>query len=79
MSMIKKVFGGLDLTWPKLIATAIIAGVFTAAMAIIPQLRYTSFNALTVTFEVWVMIGIIIKDLGRLTRPVNLSTTVLHY
>ena len=56
----KKLFGGIDLTWPKLIVTAIIAGLFTAAMAIIPVLHYTSFHAITVTFEVWILFGILI-------------------
>ena len=53
-------FGGIDLTWPKLIVAAVIAGVFTAVIALIPALRYTSFNAITVTFEVWILFGIII-------------------
>ena len=57
---IKKLFGGIDLTWPKLIIAAVIAGAFTAAMAIIPGLHYTSFNAITVTFEVWILFGILI-------------------
>ena len=57
---IKNLFGGIDLTWPKLIIAAVIAGVFTAAMAIIPALHYTSFNAITVTFEAWILFGIII-------------------
>ncbi len=58
--LVKKLFGGIDLTWPKLIIAAVIAGVFTAAMAILPAVRYTSFHAITVTFEVWVLFGIII-------------------
>ena len=56
----KKLFGGIDLTWKKLIIFSIISGVFTALMAIIPQLRYTSFISITTTFEVWVLFGIII-------------------
>ena len=56
----KKLFGGINLTWTKLIVAAIIAGVFTAAMAIIPAVQYTSFNAITVTFEVWILFGILI-------------------
>lgn len=56
----RKLFGGIDLTWKKLIVFAIIAGVYTALMAIIPGVRYTSFNTITVTFEVWVFFGIII-------------------
>lgn len=58
--MIKKLFGGIDLTWPKLIIAAVIAGVITAVITIIPELHYTSFHAVTETFEVWILFGIII-------------------
>ena len=60
MKNIKKLFGKIDLTWKKLIIFAIIAGVYTALIAIIPQLHYTSFNTITVSFEVWILFGIII-------------------
>ena len=56
----KKLFGSVNLTWGKLIIFAIIAGVFTAAMAMIPGVKDTSFSDLTVTFEVWVLFGIFI-------------------
>ena len=57
---LKKLFGGINLTWPKLIISAIVAGILTAVIAMIPGLRYTSFNAITVTLEVWILFGIII-------------------
>jgi len=57
---LRKLFGGIDLTWPKLIISAVIAGVITAVIAIIPALRYTSFHAVTTTFEVWILCGILI-------------------
>lgn len=57
---IKKLFGGINLTWPKLIIAAVAAGVLTAAIAIIPIFRYTSFSAITVTFEVWILFGVLI-------------------
>lgn len=60
MKAIKKLFGGINLTWPKLIIAAVAAGVFTAAMAIIPIFQNTSFTAITVTFEVWILFGILI-------------------
>ena len=56
----KKMFGGINLTWPKLIAMAIIAGVYTAIMAMLPIANDTSFSDLTVTFEVWIFLGIFI-------------------
>ena len=56
----KKLFGGLNLTWPKLIIFSIIAAVYTALIAIIPIFRYTSFETIVATFEVWIFFGIFI-------------------
>ena len=56
----KKIFGGINLTWPKLIIIAIIAGIYTAIMAMLPIVKDTSFSDLTVTFEVWIFFGIFI-------------------
>ena len=58
--MNKKIFDGIELTWPKLIIGAIIAGIITAVIAIVPYFRSTSFDAITVTFEVWILFGIFI-------------------
>ena len=60
MEKIKKLFGGIDLSWKKIIIFAILAGIYTALMAIIPQVKHTSFNTITTTLEVWIFIGIFI-------------------
>ena len=60
MEKFKKVFGGLNLTWAKVIIFAIIAGIYTAVMAMLPIVKDTSFSDLTVTFEVWILCGIFI-------------------
>ena len=60
LKAIKKLFGGISLTWPKLIIWAIVSGAFTAAMAIVPIFQNTSFITITATFEVWVLFGILI-------------------
>lgn len=60
MKTIKKLFGEIDLTWKKVIVFAILAGVYTAIMAILPVVQNTSFSDITVTFEVWILFGIII-------------------
>ncbi|MCQ2530758.1 MAG: hypothetical protein MJ086_05820 [Lachnospiraceae bacterium] len=60
MNKIKKLFGEINLTWKKVILFALIAGVFTAAMALIPTLEYTSFHTIVVSFEVWILFGIFI-------------------
>ena len=56
----KKLFGGINLTWKKVIISAVIIGIYTALVAIIPGLKYTSFNTIAVSFEVWILFGIII-------------------
>lgn len=60
MKKIKKLFGSVELNWKRVIIAAIIAGIYTALMCIIPQVKYTSLNTITVSFEVWIFIGIII-------------------
>ena len=56
----KKMFGGINLTWKKLIIVAIIVGIYTGIMAMLPIVKDTSFSDLTVTFEVWIFFGIFI-------------------
>ncbi len=56
----RKLFGELNLTWPKVIIFAIIAGLYTGFMAYLPQARDTSFADISITFEWWVLFGTII-------------------
>ena len=56
----KNLFGEIDLTWKKLIIFAIIAGVYTAVMAILPITADTSFRDIAVYLEWWILFGIII-------------------
>ncbi len=58
--VIKKLFGGLNLTWKNLVIFALIAGVYTAVVCILPITKNTSFHDIGETFEVWILCGIII-------------------
>ena len=60
MERVKKLFGEIDLSWNKLILFAVISGIYTAIMAILPITNNTSFADITVSFEVWILFGIII-------------------
>ena len=60
MKKIKKLFGGIDLRWPKLILLALAAGVYTALMSLLPQVQDTSLHTIAVTFEVWICFGLFI-------------------
>ena len=56
----KKIFGGIDLTWKKLIVFAVLSALYTAIMALIPITKDTSFRDIAVYFEWWILFGIII-------------------
>lgn len=60
MNRIKKIFGGINLTWKRLLLLSIIAGVYTALMALLPVTKNTSFRDITISFEVWILFGIFI-------------------
>ena len=56
----KKLFGGLNLTWPGIIIFAVICGVYTGIVAMIPALKDTSFQDISITFEWWILFAILI-------------------
>ena len=56
----KKLFGSINLKWPRLIAFAVIAGVYTGIMAMLPAVRDTSFADISISFEWWILFGILI-------------------
>ena len=60
MEKLKKLFGGINLTWVKLIIFAAITGVYTAIMALLPYAEDTSFRDIAIQFEWWVLFGILI-------------------
>ena len=60
MNILKKLFGELNLTLKKVILFAIISGIYTAIMAMLPIFSNTSFHDIAVSFEVWILFGIII-------------------
>ncbi len=60
MEKVKKLFGGIELTWKKLLIFAVAAGVYTAVMALLPAAKYTSFEDITISLEVWIFFGVII-------------------
>lgn len=56
----KKIFEDINLTWKKIIIVAIIIGLYTGIVAMIEPLKDTSFTDLAVSFEVWILFGILI-------------------
>mgnify|MGYP003306556057 CR=1 FL=1 len=60
MEKIRKYFGGIDITWPKLIIFAVASAVVTAVLNEIPILHGTSFADIAIAFECWFLFAIII-------------------
>ena len=60
MKFMQKLFGGLKISWWKLIVFAVICGVYTGVMALLPMARDTSFQDISITFECWVLFAIIL-------------------
>ena len=56
----KKLFGQIELSWKKLIVFAVIAGIYTGVMAALPFTKDTSFADISISFEWWVLFGILI-------------------
>lgn len=55
-----KLYGGINLTWPRLILYAVGAAVLTAVVLIVPIFKDTSFIRIGETFEAWVFFAVII-------------------
>ena len=47
----KKLFGGLKLNWTALIIWAVIAGVYTGIVAMVPAFRDKSFQDIAISFD----------------------------
>ena len=57
--MLKKLFGGIKMTWIKVIVFAVLAGAFTALMALLVP-DGSSFHQIAVTVEAWILFAIVI-------------------
>ena len=60
MSVLRKLFGGLDITWPKLIICAVVIGAAVGGLMLIPGVDDTSVKDIGTTFEWWILFGVVI-------------------
>ena len=56
----EELFGGINMTWKKVILFAIICGVYTGVMTLIPATKDTSFRDISISFEWWILFAILI-------------------
>ena len=73
--MIRKLFGGIKMTWKVTLAFAAIMGVFTAAMAMwVPN--GNSFHEIAVSLEAWILCAIVIITNCETPKEAALKTFV---
>ncbi len=56
----KKLFNSLKMRWLTVILFAVIAGIYTGAVMLIPALEHTSFQDIGISYEWWVIFAVII-------------------
>ncbi len=57
--MLQKLFGGIKMTWSRLILFAVISGLVTGLIALLVP-EGNSFRQIAVTFEAWIVLAIIV-------------------
>ena len=76
VKIVQKLFGGITITWPKLIIFAILMGVWTALMAML-VLDGNSFHDIAVTGEWWLLPALFIVLNSK--KPLDAATKVLVF
>ena len=76
MEKIKKIFGGINLTWPKTIILAIVIAVYTGLINQIPFLLNTSFRDIAITLEAWMFFAMIIMMNAKSSLDFALKTFI---
>ena len=72
-----KLYGGLTMRWPVVIAFAVCAAVVTAVFLIVPLFKDTSFARMGVTFEAWIFFAVII--MANCKKPLESALKVFVF
>ena len=75
MKLLHKIFGGIHLSWLKVIILAVIMGIYTGLINQVPFLFDTSFRDIAISFEVWIFLGTFIIMNAKSNEMVTKKTT----
>lgn len=73
---LNKLFGGLNMSWPRVILFAVGAAVLTAVFLIVPVFKNSSFERMGVYLEAWVLFAVLIMANCRKPLEAALKTFV---
>lgn len=57
---LERLFGGLKMKWGGVLLFALLAGVYTGAVMLVPALKETSFQDIGISYEWWVVFAVIV-------------------
>ena len=60
MKKLKKLFGGIEMTWPRVLLLAVLSAVYTALVNLLPLLKDTSFQDIAVYPDGWFLFALFI-------------------
>ena len=72
-----KLFGGLNMSWPRVIIFAVVTAVITAVILILPIFENTSFERMGVDFEAWIFFAVII--MANCKKPLESALKVFVF
>lgn len=56
----KRFFGGISMSWKKVVVLSVITAIYTATVNMIPFLKNTSFQDIAVNVEAWILLAMLI-------------------
>ncbi|MCF0123860.1 MAG: hypothetical protein HUJ67_07075 [Ruminiclostridium sp.] len=56
----KRLYGDIKMTWAKVVLFAVVAGVYTGLVMLVPFLKGTSFQDIGISYEWWVIFAVIV-------------------
>lgn len=76
MKYMKKLFGGLEMTWPCIIVSAVLIAAYTAVMLLIPAARRTSLCDIGGDIPCWIIFAMIIISNCKTAKEAAAKTFV---
>ena len=74
--LLKKIYGGLNMSWPAVIIMAVASAVVTAVFLQVPIFKNTSFERMGITFEAWFVFALLIMPNSKSPLDSALKTFV---
>ena len=65
-NFLKKIYGGLNMSWPAVIIMAVASAVVTAVFLQVPIFKNTSFERMGVNFEAWFVFALLIMPNSKI-------------